>query len=92
MNFEGYVDRVDFHLDRLGVDSQPSQSAYIDAWNNQIPARKMAESYQRRLHKSQELKDDPNSQPAPGSGRESAETKSLAAQRDKQRQVRGDQG
>lgn len=60
MNFEGYVDRVDFHLDRLGVESRPNQSAYVDAWNNQIPARKMAESYQRRLHKSQKVEDDPN--------------------------------
>lgn len=53
MNFEGYVDRVEFHLKRLGVASRPSQQAYVDAWNNQIPARKMAESYQRRLHKDQ---------------------------------------
>lgn len=62
MNFEGYVDRVEFHLKRLGVDSRPPQQAYIDAWNNQIPARKMAERYQRRLRRDQASSDEPTDQ------------------------------
>jgi len=51
MDLTGYVERVDFHLERLGVISRPAPDAYVEAWNNQIPARKMAESYQRRLSK-----------------------------------------
>jgi hypothetical protein len=51
VNVSAYVERVNFHLERLGVTSRPAPDAYVDAYNNQIPARKMAESYQRRLHK-----------------------------------------
>jgi hypothetical protein len=51
MNFTGYVERVDFHLERLRVISRPPLAAHIEAWNNQIPARKMAEDYRRRLQK-----------------------------------------
>lgn len=54
MDFNGYVDQVNSHLERLGVTSRPSRQAYLDAWNNQIPARKMAESYQRRHGKESE--------------------------------------
>lgn len=48
MDFSGYVERVEFHLDRLGVEARPTHQAYIDAWNNQMPAKKMAESFRRR--------------------------------------------
>lgn len=54
MDFEGYVDRVEFHLKRLDVDPRPSQQEYLAAWNNQIPAKKMAQSYKRRLRKDQD--------------------------------------
>jgi hypothetical protein len=48
MTFEGYVERVEFHFNRLGVSARPSQQEYVDAWNNEMPARKMAESFARR--------------------------------------------
>ena len=51
MNLTGYIERVEFHLERLGVASRPADQAYVEAWNNQIPARKMAETYKRRLTK-----------------------------------------
>jgi len=53
MDLDGYVDRVNYHLDRLGVESRPPLDAYVEAWNNETPARKMAETYKRRLHKTQ---------------------------------------
>ena len=53
VNVSAYVERVNFHLERLEVTSRPHPDAYVDAFNNQIPARRMAESYQRRLHKEQ---------------------------------------
>lgn len=48
MDFQGYVDRIEFHFKRLGVATRPSQQEYINAWNNQIPAKKMAQSFARR--------------------------------------------
>ena len=36
MDLTGYVERVDFHFDRLGVASRPPLEAYVEAWNNQI--------------------------------------------------------
>jgi len=48
MDFDGYVKRVEFHLEHLGVEGRPTKQAFIDAWNNQIPAKKMAESFSRR--------------------------------------------
>jgi hypothetical protein len=51
MDLSGYVERVNFHLERLGVLSRPALDAYVEAWNNQIPARKMDETYKRRLNK-----------------------------------------
>ena len=51
MDITGYVARVDYHFERLGVDSRPPYEAYVEAWNTQMPARKMAETYKRRLHK-----------------------------------------
>ena len=59
MDLTGYVERVDFHLERLGVISRPAPDAYVEAWNNQIPARKMAESYQRRLSKRPSTESSP---------------------------------
>jgi len=53
MDFRGYVDRVEFHFDRLGVTERPSQQEYVDAWNNQIPAKKMAQSFARRRGKAE---------------------------------------
>lgn len=51
MDFKGYVDRIEFHFDRLGVTERPDQQEYVDAWNNQIPAKKMAQSFARRRRK-----------------------------------------
>ena len=51
MDINGYVDRVNFHLERLEEPSRPAYEEYLEAWNNQMPARKMAESYKRRLRK-----------------------------------------
>jgi len=48
MNFEGYIDRIEFHFERMGVTARPSQQEYVDAWNNQIPAKKMAQTFARR--------------------------------------------
>ena len=48
MDFNGYTERVDFHFERLGVTRRPTQQEYIDAWNNQIPAKKLAETFARR--------------------------------------------
>lgn len=57
MNFAEYVDRVEFHLERLKVVSRPNHESYVAAWNNQIPARKMAESYKRRAGKMSDAQD-----------------------------------
>jgi hypothetical protein len=51
MDISGYVERVNYHLDRMGEASRPPYEAYVDAWNNQMPARKMAETFKRRLRK-----------------------------------------
>lgn len=51
MGFRGYVDRVGFHFDRLGVTERPTQQQYIDAWNNQIPAGKLASTFARRVRR-----------------------------------------
>ena len=51
MDINGYVERVNYHLQRLGVESRPDFQLYLEAWNNQMPARRMAETYQRRLRK-----------------------------------------
>src|SRR5690606_2161820 len=48
MDFRGYVDRIEFHFERLGVTARPSQQDYVNAWNNQIPAKKMAQTFARR--------------------------------------------
>jgi len=48
MDFQGYLDRIEFHFERLGVKARPSEQEYIDAWNNQIPAKKMAQTFARR--------------------------------------------
>jgi hypothetical protein len=32
----------------MGVTARPSQQEYVDAWNNQIPAKKMAQTFARR--------------------------------------------
>ena len=49
MNFEQYVDRVNFHLERLKVEERPTQQNYVDAWNRQLAAKRMAESFSRRV-------------------------------------------
>ena len=49
MDITGYVERVNYHFERLGVDSRPPYEAFVEAWNNQMPARKMAETFKRRL-------------------------------------------
>jgi hypothetical protein len=59
MDLDDYVARVNFHLERLGVESRPSLRAYVEAWNNQMPARKMAETYQRRLRKGPSMDPEP---------------------------------
>ena len=51
MDITGYVARVDYHFERLGAKSRPPFEAYVEAWNTQMPARKMAETYKRRLRK-----------------------------------------
>lgn len=51
MGFSGYVDRVGFHFDRLGVTERPTQQQYLDAWNNQIPAGKLASTFARRIRR-----------------------------------------
>ena len=51
MDLDGYIARVNYHLDRLGVESRPPLEAYAEAWNQQMPARKMAETYKRRTLK-----------------------------------------
>ena len=48
MTIDGYIDRIEFHFERLGVSERPTQKQYVDAWNNQIPAKKMAETFARR--------------------------------------------
>ena len=48
MTIEGYIDRIEFHFERLGVSERPTRQQYVDAWNNQIAARKMAETFARR--------------------------------------------
>lgn len=58
MDFNGYVDRVNFHLTRLKVESRPSHQAYMEAYNNQVPAKKLASSYARRIHLRRESTDD----------------------------------
>jgi hypothetical protein len=52
MDLEGYIARVNHHLEQMGIDSRPSLDQCVEAWNSQMPARKMAETYRRRLHKS----------------------------------------
>lgn len=54
MDFEGYVDRVGFHFERLGVAGRPTQQEYVDAWNNQIPAGKLAQTFARRQRRKLE--------------------------------------
>jgi hypothetical protein len=61
MNFPQYVDRVNFHFERLEVNLRPALDAYVEAWNNQMPARKMAESYVRSLSKEGRSSDGPQS-------------------------------
>jgi 8-oxo-dGTP diphosphatase len=48
MSFQGYVDRVAYHLERLGATDRPTQQEYVDAWNNQIPAGTLAQTFIRR--------------------------------------------
>lgn len=48
MTFDGYVERIEFHLERLDVAKRPTRQEYVDAWNNQIPAKKMAGAFARR--------------------------------------------
>jgi hypothetical protein len=52
MDLEGYIARVNHLLEEMGIESRPSLDQYAEAWNSQMPARKMAETYRRRLHKS----------------------------------------
>ena len=51
MDIQGYVNRVNYHFERLGVKFRPPLEAYVEAWNNQMPARKMAETFKRRLRR-----------------------------------------
>ncbi len=53
MTFNQYIDRVNFHFERLGVIPRPPLETYVEAWNNQTPARKMAETYLRKLDKKE---------------------------------------
>lgn len=48
MDFDGYVERVEFHFGRLGIEERPTQQEYVDAWNNQMAAKKLAETFARR--------------------------------------------
>lgn len=48
MTIEGYIDRIEFHFERLGVSERPTRQQYVDAWNHQIPAKKMAQTFARR--------------------------------------------
>lgn len=52
MGFDGYVDRVGFHFERLGITEPPSQQQYINAWNHQIPAKQFAQTFARRRRKA----------------------------------------
>lgn len=49
MNFDGYVERIAFHFERLGVEARPSHREYVDAWNNQVQAKRMAQTFARRI-------------------------------------------
>lgn len=64
MDINGYVDRVNYHLERLGLESRPLMDVYVEAWNNQMPARKMAETYKRRFHRSQSTDDESEARPS----------------------------
>ena len=48
MTINGYIDRIEFHFERLAVSERPSQEQYVDAWNNEVPAKKMADTFARR--------------------------------------------
>jgi hypothetical protein len=58
MDFNGYVDRIEYHFERLGVVARPSQQEYIAAWNNQTPAKQMAQSFARRQRSGTRAKDE----------------------------------
>jgi hypothetical protein len=58
MDFNGYVDRVNFLLTRMKVESRPDQQAYMDAFTNLVPADKLAASYARRIHLRRDPDDD----------------------------------
>ena len=47
MDFTGYKERVAFHLDGMGIESRPTDAAFMEAWNSQIPAKKMAQRHAR---------------------------------------------
>ena len=53
MDLAGYIARVNVHLDRLGVpaDARPDEAFYLDAWNNQTIAHKLATMIARRRRK-----------------------------------------
>lgn len=49
MGIDGYMAKVQEHLDRLGfAGNPPSQKRYVDAWNGQTCAKKLAASHIRR--------------------------------------------
>lgn len=52
MNIEGFIDRVDLHLKRLGIEARPTHQEYVNAWNSQVGAKKLAQTFSRRRRKS----------------------------------------
>ena len=53
MDLAGYIARVNEHLDGMGlpVEARPDEAFYMDAWNQQTPARKLAVMISRRRRK-----------------------------------------
>ena len=53
MDLAGYIARVNEHLDRMGVpeDARPDEAFYMDAWNNETIAHKLATMIARRRRK-----------------------------------------
>ena len=51
MNLDGYMARVSFLLEGLGVTERPTESEFVAAWASQVCAKKMAATFKRRRHK-----------------------------------------
>ena len=53
MDLAGYIARVNEHLDRMGVpvDGRPDEAFYMEAWNSETIAHKLATMIARRWRK-----------------------------------------